>query len=432
MIVVLHYFKVANWGCFRDEVVLDMQATNERGHKETLTHYRKNNWLPLALIFGANGSGKTTLVRAFDALKTLVAYPEKRVRHTPHEYADTSGAASLFEVEFSTPVGGVMKTFRYHLEWDGSVIVAEQLDLILSDGKERPQFVRSPQLGVVIHVHATDKIVLAHSTVVADGKALLGELGGDKRAPEVFRAAYTWFAQSLQIITPETWYVPLLEHIDTDELLREAMSAQLATADTGIEELYLEEVSPERLPFSEIDLIEVEDKVRDGERILAMSDRDRYLFTWEGGCLVGKRLCAQHDGGVTFSIADESDGTRRFLELLPMLFDLSARDESRVYVVDEVEHSMHPSLTKAIIRAYLEERPQDSRSQLIATTHETELLDERLVRRDELWFTEKKDARGRESELVSFSEFAPRDLRKGKSLRKVYLDGRLGGVPCVG
>ncbi|MCW1073803.1 ATP-binding protein, partial [Streptococcus anginosus] len=77
---------------------------------------------------------------------------------------------------------------------------------------------------------------------------------------------------------------------------------------------------------------------------------------------------------VTFSIADESDGTRRFLELLPMLFDLSTRDESRVYVVDEVEHSMHPSLTKAIIRAYLEERPQDSRSQLIATTHETELL----------------------------------------------------------
>ena len=86
---------------------------------------------------------------------------------------------------------------------------------------------------------------------------------------------------------------------------------------------------------------------------------------------------------------EESDGTRRLLQLIPALKSL--KDGPRVYVIDEIDRSLHPILVRGFLDFFLNSC-KGERRQLIMTTHESSLLDQDLLRRDEIWFAEKDDS----------------------------------------
>ena len=96
---------------------------------------------------------------------------------------------------------------------------------------------------------------------------------------------------------------------------------------------------------------------------------------------------------------------------------------SRVYVIDEMERSLHPKLTQHLIELFSEVHKNDD-VQLIITTHEASIMDQNLFRRDEIWFVER-DANN-VSSLYSLDRFKE---RYDKRLSKSYLDGRYGAVP---
>ena len=127
---------------------------------------------------------------------------------------------------------------------------------------------------------------------------------------------------------------------------------------------------------------------------------------------------------IDFEIENESDGTRRLMDLIPAL--LHSRSSEKVYLIDEIDRSMHPLLSRMFLQAYLDEK-NCGRGQLIITTHESWLLDRELLRRDEVWFTEKDKNGG--SHLYSLAEFK---VRKDLKLDKGYLDGRFGAIPFFG
>jgi AAA15 family ATPase/GTPase len=104
---------------------------------------------------------------------------------------------------------------------------------------------------------------------------------------------------------------------------------------------------------------------------------------------------------------------------------LSEQVSKKVYVIDEVDRSLHTLLTRRLIEAYLANCTTETRTQLLLTTHDVLLMDQHLFRRDEMWVAER-DAAG-VSTLLSFSEY--KDIRYDKDIRKSYLQGRLGGVP---
>ncbi len=127
---------------------------------------------------------------------------------------------------------------------------------------------------------------------------------------------------------------------------------------------------------------------------------------------------------IDFEIENESDGTRRLMDLLPAL--LHSKSSEKVYLIDEIDRSMHPLLSRMFLEAYLNDQ-NCGRGQLIVTTHESQLLDRKLLRRDEIWFAEKDKNGG--SHLYSLSEYKVRnDLKLGKG----YLDGRFGAIPFLG
>jgi AAA15 family ATPase/GTPase len=125
-----------------------------------------------------------------------------------------------------------------------------------------------------------------------------------------------------------------------------------------------------------------------------------------------------------FDLDEESDGTNRLYELSPA-FEQLIHEDDVVYIVDELERSMHPLLAKELLRLFSVAKTK--KSQLIFTTHESHLLDDELLRRDEIWFTEKKSDGS--TEFYPLSNFNPRG---DKVLERGYLEGRYGGIPFLG
>jgi uncharacterized protein len=152
-----------------------------------------------------------------------------------------------------------------------------------------------------------------------------------------------------------------------------------------------------------------------------------YLDPNDPTTVVRRNLASKHSvDGKDYSISfdEESDGTQRFLHLLPALYHLKTR--CKVFVIDELDRSLHPLLAHALIKFFVDSCP-GACQQLIVTTHETHLLDRDLLRRDEIWFVEK-DAK-QQTHLYSLTELKVRnDLR----IEKSYLQGRFGAIPFVG
>ena len=118
---------------------------------------------------------------------------------------------------------------------------------------------------------------------------------------------------------------------------------------------------------------------------------------------------------------------QRLIDLLPAFHELISTDSKKVFVIDELNRSLHTLLTRNLLESYLASRQSGSRGQLIFTTHDGLLLDQALFRRDEFWFIDK-DENGA-SLLSALSDF--KDVRHDKDIRKSYLQGRFGGIPII-
>ena len=121
-----------------------------------------------------------------------------------------------------------------------------------------------------------------------------------------------------------------------------------------------------------------------------------------------------------FDFSEESDGTKRLFDLIDML--MTPREDV-IYVVDELERSLHPKLTEHFLELFMDAH-EGSRVQILFTTHEDSIMDQRLFRRDEIWFVERDS--GNASNIYSLDRFKE---RYDKVLSKAYLEGRYGAIP---
>jgi len=155
------------------------------------------------------------------------------------------------------------------------------------------------------------------------------------------------------------------------------------------------------------------------------------VITKKDGTLVAKKLVTYHaksDGTEEkFEMRQESDGSKRLIDILPAFLDMSTGKTNKVYIVDELDRSLHTLLTRNLLELYLSTCSANSRAQLLFTTHDVLLMDQQLFRRDEMWVTER--AADGVTNLQSFSEY--KDVRADKNIRKSYLQGRLGGIPRI-
>ena len=195
------------------------------------------------------------------------------------------------------------------------------------------------------------------------------------------------------------------------------MGALISAAGTGIDELRSERLDPETI---DLELI----RNSNVNEISQYTYDEFFVEYWQI-----KFVHRDRDGKpILFSGEEESDGTRRLLHLGPATYH-----GGYSYVIDELERSLHPLLTRMFLERFLAAgaAPNNAPSQLIFTTHDTNLLDIALLSRDSIWFTEK-DAHGA-SALYSLADFNPEQLAQlGSNLEKGYLQGRFGAIPFFG
>lgn len=443
---MLRSFSVANWKSYYEAVELSMLATRERKHGERLARTGRTRVLPVCAIYGANASGKSTLINALAALQDIVVGARRPGAGLPVVPNQPQGrdAPSVFSVEILVPVEQPGHEVRetvliYELHVDRRRVHHEAL-LVRRGTEDVLLFEREPDEVTLYGSLEEDERVRAHAAVVAANETLLGVAGADLAAKEPYlQAVYGWFTRQLNVIYPSSEFVYLPARFDADELFAKAMNVGLTRADTGIAELALEEMKVGALPLEAEQVDRLVDDLGEmgGAFVVGGGARDYAVLDLHDGQPRARRLVARHSLSTgpdqdpvvfTLPLREESDGTQRFMNLLPVLFQLREDDSRGVFLIDELENSMHPKLTEDFIKTFLADLDEGDRRQLIFTTHEIQLMRSDVLRRDEIWLVEKT---GGQSRLTRVSDYSGIGVRKDADLLSFYMSGRLGGVPRI-
>ena len=340
-----------------------------------------------------------------------------------------SGKPSGLAVEFY-----YNNVFYYHIEFTLEEILLEEL-FLSKRTKDVELFTRK---GVDISINAdfigkgiTVQFQDALKRLIRPDMLLLSFLGKYySNESSMVVDAYQWFMKNLQLVLPDSIHGFVPHMIDTDSEFSKLVNTTLPELKTGIDKLKVkkeliveEDVKNGKL----MQLIKLA-KEHPGEPQTTLNGytEDVINVIFEDGNIFLKTLVAIHknlDGSeVEISLHDESDGTRRLIEYMPLLYAIIQK--SMVYVVDEIERSIHPIMIKDIIRKLSES--EMAKGQLIFTTHESGLLDQSIFRPDEIWFAQKDAEQA--TQLYPLSDY---NIHKTANIENGYLIGRYGGIPFL-
>ena len=423
---------IENWMSFRDEVTFSMVASRERQHGERLPRLNKyrTRILPVSAIYGGNASGKTNFFKALSFTKNLVVDGTRPDELIPVEKfrLDTDCAKKPSRFAFELFINESIYDFSFAV--NDNRILNEKLTMITSTS-EKVLYDRKDGYPVFERASTSDKFLEFVFRGTRDNQLFL--TNSVSQNIEEFKPVYDWFKDNLVLVAPDSRFMPFEKYLDEDGPLYSNMSKSLPMLDTGISNLGGEEIPIDNIPIPEPLKSKLRREVTEGNAVRLLADpiNERISVNRKNGELVAKKLVSYHsrsDGAkVKFEMRDESDGSRRVIDLLPAFLELSTRDSTNVYVIDELDRSLHTLLTKELIQAYLSNCSENTRTQLLFTTHDVLLMDQTLLRRDEMWIAERNSLGA--STLIPLSDF--QDIRYDKDIRKSYLQGRLGGIPQI-
>ncbi len=445
---MLIQFSVENFLSFDDESVFSMVAGSGSQHPKHLVADvpRKGaSVLRGAAIYGANAAGKSNLVQALRFMQDLIRRGTRSgqtIPVLPFKLAKENGRPSKFEVIFKTQ--GIV--YQYGFRADARQVIEEWL-YATPKTHEVTYFERTTDTQGKVEVEAYPALTGQSAKnkqfleFVAQGtrpnQLFLNE-AADRNVPKI-QPVMQWFQKVLVVIPAEVQAQNLEIAMHQDAGATQKFAAFLKSAGTGIDAITTIEK-----PFdfdTHTPGITNSDREELREQVTELAPGDvlevqpmwgrRFLVTRSiSGETVRVDLKMQHrasDGRmVTFDIEEESEGTQRLIHLLPALLMLKELPE-KVVVLDELDRRFHTLLSRLFVQTALDCDEQHQQSQFIFTTHDTNLLNLDLLRRDEIWFVEKD--KGGASHLSSLAEYKIRDDLK---IEKGYLNGRFGALPFSG
>ncbi|MCM1047847.1 MAG: AAA family ATPase [Clostridiales bacterium] len=433
-------FSVENYRSFNERQVFSMAAGKHTRHKEQVIVINGRRLLKAGVIFGANASGKSNLIKAINFGKNIALSGIKNSMTINRHFRIDPMAVNrpgIFQYDFVC--NGHIYSYGFAISYINNVFESEWLYLC-DDNKEICIFERAAGKSVstdLCFVNAEDEQRFnIYADDVADNTSFLAEICSHKlREIKEFNSffdAFDWFV-SLIIIFPQTKYRDLGQLFKSNT--KDSLGKLLNYFDTGIEEVLtsvrpIEEVLaflPENLKNDMMNYIQ-DGFDGDNNKITTSVDitisGKRFTFTKKNGEIVGSQLTMNHGNPTDlFELNDESDGTRRLFDLIP-LYQKGKTD--CVIFVDELDRSFHTKLTIEFLQKFFE-KTEGNASQLIVTLHDSNVMNLNIFRQDEIWFVDRKEDHS--SEIYSLNKFKE---RFDHSVAKDYLLGRYGSVPVFG
>jgi len=400
--------------------------------------------LRAAVLYGANGAGKSNLFKALRFIERIALRSNNKNAGTKRErylFCDDSTKPSSFDLQFIAN----NKLYRFGFKVDDVCITEEWLIEVIGS-KEKIIYERLTNPNGIVSVDAPG------ATTVGPKLAALAMIGGPQNQSflATIRATLNsseygdelsgileWFKSTLTMIAPDETYAKLGRDLSEDNDFLKFAGDFLQASATGVDHLIpqkteiseddLRSLLPKEVAKRVIDAVAEDESERRG--IIHLPNGNELMIEKAGESRFYKiAIQASHKlpSGNSFSIElnEESDGTKRLLDFIPALHQV--KKTNSVYFIDEIDRSMHPMLVWKFLEFFLRSC-NSSCSQIIVTTHESNLLDLDLLRRDEIWFVEKDQ--NLSTRIYSLADFK---VRTDQAIQKHYLNGRFGAVPFLG
>lgn len=397
-------FYVENFRSIKNGLTIDFEATSLKDETSYYNYFEIGNYniQKVMSYYGMNASGKSNIIKAFSALKMIVlSNTNEPLKHDPFKLSMNSlEAPTKFTIEFSLNNDVESPFYRYTLSYNKETILFECLEKRTSQ-----KYSNIYKRDLELNSFDTDK-----NTNL--GKSLL-----------LFSKAVKPYRTILSAI--QELQFPEINDVIT--FFRERLIVKVTTVDEQLDLISKDqEINPILKSFT-IKLLNAADiNIKDIQIIKV--DRPKALLTSNDSNLFDYKMFFNHGGELKdcfIEFVDESLGTKKMVFMAQELFKLMSK--SSVFVVDELEASLHPELTKFIVSCFLDSEFNPKNTQLIFSSHETSLLDLDLLRRDEINFV-YKDNNNCGTYIRSLSEFG---VRKTDNIAKSYLAGRYNTTPEI-
>ena len=423
-------FKFTNYRSFRDETVLSMEAMGLGTYKSCLIPFRNKRLLPAAAIYGKNGGGKSNVIRAFWLAVQFI----RNAQRTQHENAaipvqpfllnDTScDEPTSFEFiytiadvkyvyGFSATKKEVFKEYLYYAPKGQLSMVFERdhQNFTFRDNSEK----KRRQL--ISEAVGSNQLYFAIACTMNETAC---------------QKAMSWFRENI-FFSRDYTDIPaqLIEYSEKPDMLA-AIKKYAENADVGIQDMNFEFRNEEIKDASNTGDIPsgiVAALTQFAKALSDISDTSEIKLQRSEVNATSYHKGLKSDGSEALfelQLADESDGTRKLMALAPAIE--RALECGGLLLVDELEKEMHPLMVEMIVSKFQSQSSNPNHAQIIFTTHDTELLNMNILRKDQLYFADKSKKDGA-SELYSVSEL---QTPTNENIRKGYLLGKYGGTPDI-
>jgi uncharacterized protein len=414
---MLIQFSVKNYRSIKDEQTLSLVAGS---YSELLNEntfepgaLKTNRLLHSAAIYGPNAAGKSNLLMALRTMETIVLRSTNQGDALPVVSflldEATENAPSEFEIQF------VAESVRYQYGFSASCekIIEEWL-IAYPKGHAQRWFSRAWvnekksydwEMGSKLSGNKQDWQEATRDNALFLSTA---NLLNSKQLASV----YAWFKYNLHMTGMAGWPDEFTASLCQQALQRNRVMEFLHAADLDIQAISVEaqKMTTKHLPDG------MPEKLKSA--ILDdMKDRDVFDIKTSHKTAQGKT--------VRFDLDEESDGTQKLFAFAgPWLDTLK---NGYVMCVDELHNSLHPNLVEFLVKLFHNPETNPNNAQLIFTTHDTSILNQKVLRRDQIWFCEKDDMQA--TKLYPLSDYSPKKDRE--NLEAAYLSGRYGALPYL-
>lgn len=414
---MLLQFNFKNYKSFRDDTTLDLTATKITEFNNHVVSVANEKILPVSAIFGANASGKSNVLEAFKYMTIYVMNSfeygdeadskknnKRFFKPTPFLFDENSKEAeSSFEVYFIDKEENGGKTYNYGFTVNKTGVCEEWLNYKSksSRGDFKRIFYRNGNKldlsGIPVKSQENLKIALEKETLIVSL--------GAKLKIEKLKFIRDWFGNN----DFASFGIPI-ENLLLSTYIPDGFTESKEVQQKVVK--YFSTFDPSIIGF------EVEEIKSDNE-----DGKEKYKIS-----AVHKMI--DSDKTVSIPLSSESDGTLKMFSLYPMLNEILSNGGA--LFIDELNARLHPLLERVFIIFFLDPDINTNNAQLIFTSHDSWQLNGNILRRDEIWFTEK-DLNGI-STLYSLVDFADEDgikIRKDENYEKNYLLGKYGAIPSL-
>lgn len=454
-------FSVTNFLSFNKKTTFKMESgrvTKKLDHLLEDTETGKS-LLKFSAMYGKNGAGKTNFIRSVSVLRNFVLMG-KLPQRAPDLWCKLEDKNAALPSEFEISFIADKKLYEYHIAvvLATGVITKEELISVVGNRHTKLFYKETAESPYVFHHSIKGKnndIEVLSRTFGMSGKPFLYSINHNTGGffltnPQalVLQKTFLWFKDTLEVIFPDQ---PLQEtSLLQYEVCKDEFAQLLKDFDTGIEEIKLELVSKEKV-FETLDL-RTQQKLNLEMALVSplvqfaqlpaqlglpqntvqktnyystviRSRRNIFIITLEkdGAFHFYAIKFVNNLGGkkIEFSMESESDGTHRLFQLLEILIS----KKEKVYIMDEINRSLHPKLTIQFVKKYFS-NSKDRRIQLVTTTHESRIMSHDIVRRDEIWIVDKNA-----DDSTKLFSLEDEQVRIDKVLDENYMNNVWGGVP---